>query len=140
ARLEFGRWSERVPDFDAQRGVRDGNVAWDNAQSLGLDESLGNVLYRHVQTQRVHRVFVDANGNVDLLRAPELLHPVDDIADVRLFDSRLDEAGSVRALLVLQRAADDWRTNLPTGIDDFFDSRDTLRDAHPCHTSKVKGL
>ena len=55
-----------------------------------------------------------------------------------LFNTTFHHASSRDAVLTMEVAADDGRTDDSGGVDDFFDSWDTLRDTHAGHTSEMK--
>ena len=52
----------------------------------------------------------------------------------------LHQARSCNVFLTMELAADDRSTDSSRGIDDFFDSWDTLRDTHASNTSEMKGF
>ena len=62
------------------------------------------------------------------------------VSNERLFNTALHHAGGSDAALTVEVAADDRRADNLRGVDDFFDSRDTLCDTHAGHTSEMESF
>ena len=62
------------------------------------------------------------------------------VFDECLLYAALHHAGGGDAVLTMEVAADDRRTYISRGVDDFLNSRNTLCDAHAGHTSKMKSF
>lgn len=83
---------------------------------------------------------VDLDAHVGVVRGPDFFNVGDDVFEEELFNATFHESCGNLARFVDELALDYRRADCFGAVDDFFDSRYALGDAHAGDTSEMEGL
>ena len=99
-----------------------------------------DVVRLDVDKERINSVPVNSHGDVSTAGMPDIFDVGDDVAQVGLFNTCLDNSSSRFRDLVGQLARDDGGGDGGGCVDDFLDAGNTLSDGHSSNTGKMESL